>query len=90
MNIGEALRWARAQITPESETASLDAQVLLCDVLGVERADLLAHPEAILTEDQAAIYAAMVERAANGEPIAYIVGRRAFYDRDFVVTPDVL
>ena len=51
---------------------------------------LLAHPEAALTPEQAERFAAWVARCAAGEPVAYILGRRAFYDREFVVTPDVL
>lgn len=69
---------------------SLDAHVLLGEVLGVARAYLLTHPEAVLTPKQAERFAAWVERCAAGEPVAYILGRRAFYDRDFIVTPDVL
>lgn len=69
---------------------SLDAHVLLSEVLGVDRAYLLAHPEAPLTPEQAERFAALVARCADGEPVAYILGRRAFYDRDFFVTPDVL
>lgn len=78
------LRNARQQID------SLDAHVLLGEVLGVERAYLLAHPEAELTAEQAERFEAWVARCAAGEPVAYILGRRAFYDRDFFVTPDVL
>ncbi len=69
---------------------SLDAHVLLGEILGVDRAFLLAHPEALLTPEQAARFAAWVERCAAGEPVAYILGRRAFYDRQLFVTPDVL
>ncbi len=82
--IRDALRSARPQID------SLDAHVLLGAVLGTDRASLLAHPEAELSPEQAARYAEWVARCAAGEPVAYILGRRAFYDRDFVVTPDVL
>ncbi len=69
---------------------SLDAQVLLGAVLGVDRAALIAHPETPLSEEQAATFAAYVARCAAGEPLAYLLGRRAFYDRDFIVTSDVL
>lgn len=78
------LRSARQKID------SLDAHVLLGAVLGVERAYLLAHPEAVLTPEQAERFEAWVTRCAAGEPVAYLLGRRAFYDRDFIVTPDVL
>ncbi len=82
--IRDVLREARQQID------SLDAHVLLGEVLGVDRASLIAHPEAELTGEQAERFAQWVARCASGEPVAYILGRRAFYDRDFIVTPDVL
>lgn len=86
-------RWraARDRLATVSGSAALDAQVLLTDVLGAhDRAYLFAHPEQELTDDQAAQYAALVERRLTGEPIAYIRGFQAWYDRDIIVTPDVL
>ncbi|MEO8397635.1 MAG: peptide chain release factor N(5)-glutamine methyltransferase [Chloroflexota bacterium] len=80
----DALRVARQRID------SLDAHVLLGDVLDVERAYLLGNPETVLSPDQAAQFAQWVARCAAGEPVAYILGRRAFYDRVFIVTPAVL
>ena len=88
--IRDALNAARARIAAASDSAGLDAQVLLGAVLGVDRAYLLAHPEGELSPEQAARFATFADRAARGEPIAYILGRRAFYDREFYVTPDVL
>lgn len=73
-----------------SDSPALDADVLLCAALGIERAALLAH----LDDDTPALVRAQFEawaaRAADGEPIAYILGKRGFYDLDFAVTPDVL
>ncbi len=90
MTIDEALRQARSQFSPQNDTPALDAQLLLCAVLGVERGYLLAHPEHPLTDEQQALYAALVTRRAAGEPLPYILGRRAFYDREFIVAPGVL
>jgi release factor glutamine methyltransferase len=88
--IREALQAAKKRIQPASDSAALDAQVLLGAVLGVDRAYLLAHPEHMLTAEQAARYEVWVARCAAGEPLAYILGRRAFYDRAFAVSPAVL
>ena len=82
--VRDALRAARQLIDP------LDAHVLLGEVLSRDRASLIAHPEAELTPAQAERFARFMKRCAAGEPIAYILGRRAFYDRDFRVTPAVL
>lgn len=70
--------------------SALDAHVLLSEALGADRAYVLAHPEVVPTPEQADRFRAWLERAAAGEPIAYLIGRRAFYDRDFRVTPAVL
>ena len=88
--IRDALREAVHQFTPGSETASLDAQVLLGAVLERDRAYLLAHGDEELPPAQAAQFADFVKRRAGGEPVAYILGRRAFYDHEFIVTRDVL
>lgn len=86
--IAQALKFAKSQI--ESDSASLDAQVLLGEIIRQERAYLLAHPEHPLTEEQQARYVEWIRRRASGEPVAYIIGRRAFYDREIAVTRDVL
>ncbi|MBZ0300048.1 MAG: peptide chain release factor N(5)-glutamine methyltransferase [Anaerolineae bacterium] len=88
--IQSALHAARNRIAPVSESASLDAQVLLAELLNVNRAYLLAHGDAALTPEQAARYGEWVQRRADGEPVAYILGRRAFYDRELRVAPSVL
>lgn len=84
LTIRNMLREARLRID------SLDAHVLLGAALGVDRAYLLTQPEALLTSEQVERFAGWVTRCAAGEPVAYILGRRAFFDRDFAVTSDVL
>ena len=84
------LQNARRRLQNVSTSASLDAQVLLAEVLHCSRAHLLGYPEQILTEQQAAQFARWIERREQGEPVAYILGRRAFYDREFMVTRSVL
>jgi release factor glutamine methyltransferase len=69
---------------------ALDARVLLCHATGRDPAYLIAHPEATLRINELASYQALVERRAQGEPVAYITGEREFYGRSFQVTPAVL
>lgn len=90
VTIERALRQARQRIGTASESASLDAQLLLAFVLGIDRAAVLAHGERVLMDEEAQRYMALVERCAHGEPLAYLLGQRAFYDRSFQVSPDVL
>jgi len=70
--------------------AALEADLLLAEVLGKDRAWLFAHPEAAVNVEQAARFRALLERRAGGEPIAYILGRREFWSLSLCVTPDVL
>lgn len=75
---------------PVSE-AAIEAQMLLRYVLGgVSRAWLIAHDEQVLTPEQQTRFNDLLSRRLQGEPIAYILGRREFYGLDFAVTPEVL
>lgn len=84
VDIGGALAWARAQID------LMDARVLLRHVLQCPASRLVAFPEHRLAAEDWAEYRALVERRLAGEPVAYLVGAREFYGRDFMVTPAVL
>lgn len=68
----------------------VDARVLACHLLGVGRAWLAANPMHVLTESQDAQFDSLVSRRAMGCPVAYLVGTREFYGRDFEVGPAVL
>lgn len=72
------------------ETARLDALVLLEDVLGIDRARLLAEPEREISTNERAELAKLLNRRAKHEPLAYIRGHAEFYGRNFVVNHDVL
>ena len=74
----------------EQRIDALDARVLLCRAIERDPAYLIAHPEATLRISELASYQALVERRAQGEPVAYITGEREFYGRSFQVNPAVL
>jgi len=78
---GEGLRIAAACID------RLDAEVLLAHMLGIPRLDMLMQPE---TPVDAAAFAALVDRRAAGEPVAYITGTREFWSLDLRVGRGVL
>ena len=82
--INAALQEATASI------GRVDAQVILAHVLGVNRAYLAAHPIQVLTESQDARIDSMVAQRSMGVPVAYVIGKREFYSREFEVGPDVL
>ena len=68
----------------------IDAQVLMAEVLGVNRAWIAANPMRILTESEDARIETLAVQRAMGRPVAYLLNRREFYGRDFEVSPAVL
>lgn len=72
------------------QNAQLDAQVLLCHVLGIERAMLYAYPEREITLQQEEQYFALIARRKQHEPVAYLTGHKEFYGLDFFVDKRVL
>jgi release factor glutamine methyltransferase len=73
-----------------SDSARLDAEVLLAKALEVRRLDLYLQFDRELTEPELSAYRALVARRAHGEPVAYLVGHKEFMALDFEVTPAVL
>ena len=90
ITVSRTLARARAALEATSGTARLDAEVLLAQALGWSRVRLLAHSGASLDPARARRFEALVERRRDGEPIAYITGRREFWSLDLAVTPDTL
>ena len=76
------------------DSPRLSAEVLLAHALQVERNELLKRlimePEQELNPERAEAALALAARRAQGEPVAYVVGCKEFYGRDFTVTPATL
>ena len=87
MNIGEALRAATSTLAQTSETARLDAELLMAHALGVTRSELLLRH---MASPSAEGFAQLLARRLNHEPVAYILGSQPFFGLDFLVTPEVL
>jgi release factor glutamine methyltransferase len=73
-----------------SESARLDAELLLGWAIGADRTTVLAHPDAPVGDDAAARFEAAVDRRATGEPVAYIRGLKEFHGLAFSVDPRAL
>jgi release factor glutamine methyltransferase len=73
-----------------SDSPRLDAEILLAHVLGVERSYLFAHPEQELSVDSWQCFQRHVARRMQSEPIAYLVGRKSFWDFELTVNSHVL
>ena len=73
-----------------TDAPALTAQLLLCHVLGIDRVALIAHSEETVPPADGARLEALLSRREQGEPLAYILGVREFYGRDFAVNPHTL
>ncbi|MGS2724403.1 peptide chain release factor N(5)-glutamine methyltransferase [Porticoccus sp. GXU_MW_L64] len=89
MTLTESLRWA-VDIIACSDSPRLDAEVLLCHVLGCERSYLYTWPERELSDQQLGAFQDAVTRRQQGEPVAHITGEREFWSLPLQVTPDTL
>lgn len=86
--IKEALQAAIKQLS--TDTAALEAQLLLQHVLKVNRAWLIAHESDVLDAELNGFLQTLILRRVNGEPMAYILGVQEFYGLKLKVTPDTL
>jgi release factor glutamine methyltransferase len=71
-------------------TPRLDAEVLIADALGADRAVLHSSPDRAVTGAQARVIGERVRRRVEREPVAYILGRRGFRRIDLFVDSRVL
>ncbi len=89
--IGDALREGIALLNEvKLETASLDARILICHVLGCDSLYLTVHGDAVMAEDARSTYFDYISRRRDNEPVSYITGIKEFMSLEFKVTPDVL
>jgi release factor glutamine methyltransferase len=85
--VARALADATRQLGESSDTARLDAELLMAEALHIDRDRLILNPP---DREPPKRFWAMVKRRGKGEPIAYITGRRAFWNIDLHVGPGVL
>lgn len=91
MSILEALQWANHTLKKAGvESPMLDAEILLSHILGLSRAKLFAHGNDTLKPYQQERLLSLVERRSDFEPVAYLIGEKSFFGKDFFVNPFVL
>ncbi|MCC7200281.1 MAG: peptide chain release factor N(5)-glutamine methyltransferase [Gammaproteobacteria bacterium] len=88
--VEELLAAAAARLAPSSSSARLDAELLLAQAMRFSRPTLLARPAQPVDDAAAAGFEALVARRSAGEPIAYLVGHKAFWTLEIAVDPRVL
>lgn len=85
--IARALDDATHQLSKNSDTSRLDAELLMAEALHIDRDRLLLAPPDRKVPER---FWEMVRRRSEGEPVAYITGRRAFWNIELHVGPGVL
>jgi release factor glutamine methyltransferase len=85
--VPETLRDAAVSLAVVSDTARLDAELLMAFSLGIDRSALLLEQRDLVVPDA---FTALVVRRMKHEPVAYITGHQSFWDLELLVTPDVL
>lgn len=89
--IKELLDWSSNYFSEKNiESARLDAELLLSWVLDLKRLDLYLQFDRPLTEIELQKYKKLIKRRIDQEPIAYIIGEKEFYGRNFKVNSSTL
>ena len=87
-NVAELLREAAVRLP--GEDARHEAEQLLLHVLEVERAWLFAHATDAVADDARQRFDVLVQRRTEGQPLAYLIGRRGFWTLDLHVNAATL
>ena len=89
-NVAAWLVYATKVLSSSSDSAKLDAEILLAFLLNKDRTYLLTWPEKPLDEDLQQCFRQLLQRRSSGEPIAYIVGIKEFWSLPLHVSPVTL
>ncbi len=88
--MGSLIADAARALAGVSATPRLDAELLLAHAAGVGRSGIVAFPERETSAEVEARFRALLARRLDGEPLAYIRGRKDFHAITLSVTPEVL
>jgi release factor glutamine methyltransferase len=89
--IGRVIRWATDDFKARGiDSPRLDAELLLGQVLGIDRIQIITDAQRPLTAEELGQMRELIRRRRSHEPVAYLLGRREFYGRTFLVNDGVL
>ena len=88
--LGETVSQATQLLASTSDSARLDAELLIAQCLQIPRSRFISNPEVALDAQQLDQIQTNISRRARGEPVAYILGHKHFWDLELKVSPDVL
>ncbi len=90
LNVGPLLADASKTLSLSSQSARVDAELLLAHCLQQPRTWLITHEETEVAPTALAAFRALIARRSAGVPVAYLLGRREFWSLELEVTPAVL
>jgi release factor glutamine methyltransferase len=90
VQVKQALADARKQLAAHVDVAQLEAQLLLGFVLQQSSTWLIAHDDEDLTDTQFTRFQKLIKQRLKGQPVAHLVGERAFWTLNLAVTTDTL
>ncbi|MBC8520191.1 MAG: peptide chain release factor N(5)-glutamine methyltransferase [Gammaproteobacteria bacterium] len=89
--IEQSLQHATEQLTKSgSDTAHLDSELLLGNVIGRSRTWLHTWPESTIDNDNLHLFSNLIQRRADGEPVAHLIGKQEFWSLSLKITADTL
>lgn len=90
LSLARLVELGKEQLKQSSDSAKLDAQILLAHVIEKPTTYLHTWPEKIPTDEQSAAYRALISNRETGKPVAYLVGEKEFWSLSFEVSPSTL
>lgn len=89
--LGDCLRDGQARLRAAGcDTPDLDARLLLAEICDRRPGEVHSASGAVVSATEAVRFDAVLARRASGEPVHRIIGRRAFYEHDFLLSPETL
>ena len=67
----------------------LDSEILLSNSINKDKKHIILNPKEILNTDQLTNFKNLIERRKKGEPIAYLINKKEFWNNEFFVNKDV-
>ncbi len=90
MNIKNIMNDLSVKLSEVSSSPNLDSEILLMKALRVSRAYLYTYNEKVIPDSKKKFLEELVNRRMNKEPIAYILGKKEFWSRDFYINQHTL
>jgi len=88
--VQQLLNWACQELKQSSETAKLDAKILLRHICNFSETDLIIKEKEIVEIDTIRAFQQIISKRQQGTPVAYLTGQKEFWSLNFSVTTDTL